>query len=184
MPGLDPGICRTARVGPGWPGSSPAMTAWDEAAFSLAPPAPACRAARRCPRPSRTPARPTRRWHCSRRPAAPAAVRRPAGRRYLRRCSRSPSKSMTLTSAFMPGCSRPRSWKPKKSAVSLVCRLTTNSSGRRGPRVRSRTQWRQHPVSATRRRRSGAMRAAVPTGRARRAGPSAWSRMTSWSPCM
>ena len=36
---------------------------------------------------------------------------------------------------------RPRSWKPKKSAVSLVWRFTTNSSGRRSPRLRSRTQW-------------------------------------------
>ena len=51
-----------------------------------------------------------------------------------------PSKSIRLTSARRPGASRPRSVKPKKSAVSLVCRLTRSSSGRRGPRLRSRPQ--------------------------------------------
>src|SRR5262245_56917558 len=34
----------------------------------------------------------------------------------------------------------PRSCKPKKSAVSLVCRLTSSSIGSRGPRRRSRPQ--------------------------------------------
>src|SRR5262245_9554758 len=43
-------------------------------------------------------------------------------------------------SARRPGASRPRSCKPKKSAVSLVCRLTSSSIGSRGPRRRSRPQ--------------------------------------------
>src|SRR5690349_2178759 len=48
---------------------------------------------------------------------------------------------MTLISAFNPGRTSPRSWRPKSAALSAVSRRTANSSGSRGPRRRSRTQW-------------------------------------------
>ena len=51
------------------------------------------------------------------------------------------SKSITLTSARMPGCSRPRSSSPYTSAGPRVCLFTIVSKGTLPPRVRSRPQY-------------------------------------------
>ena len=96
-------------------------------------------------------------------------------------CSRRRSKSMMLTSARKPGASRPRSDRPKKSAVSLVCRLTRCSRGSRGPRWRSRPQCASMKLG--RPESTIEVQCAPPSLRpSRQAGSLSISRIGSWSP--
>ena len=128
----------------------------------LSLPSTALPAARPSPPPPRTPARRTPSSARSPRPAGSAAGRPPAGRPPSPGgAAGAARRSITFTSAFSPGASRPRSRSRMKSAVSLVMRFTTHSSGRRGPRARSRTQWVSMKVGIAASQMHAAMRAAV-----------------------
>ena len=97
-------------------------------------------------------------------PSTPYTRRRPpAGRSFTRcgACNCSPEWSIRLMSARSPGRRRPRSVNPKKSAVSEVCALTTDSAGGldrgtgRAPSASANglACWHQRPIRNERRRR-------------------------------